>query len=531
MNNKLTILIVEDEDGHYDEAKELIEEFFADIIETPERAKTSIEAIETYERRSTSGNPFDIILLDLVKLDKAGGGELVVLKIAEQEEKNRRTKVVLMSAQDPRFEAAERLLSTGAVDDFIRKSFIREEFRFRMRRIIEELLLERQIDKLRDENRQLRKDLEGSDFEPPLIGSLSHGEFYDIIRRGVVSDCTVLIQGETGVGKEVVAKKIHHLSPRCSGTFLPVNCGALPETLLESELFGHIKGAFTGAYKDEKGKFLAANGGTIFLDEITAAPPSLQVKLLRVLQDKQIIPVGSNKLIKVDVRVIAASNKDVDEEVRNGRFREDLYYRLNVLTVFVPPLRERLEDIEPLVQYFIDADRCRMKCPVERFSSDAIQFLRDYDWPGNVRELQSTVHRSMMFCDSSTLLPEHIKLLPKTPPQRQSIGGIKTTGWTFTGAGITTEWSLAYEHAKFTLIAIRHLLERHWESQDISRSWGRKNPKSFSNGIYNLVKKHLSDLQIEESTLLEFFADRFPDSVGKLVGRLTPGGQNDEENS
>ena len=236
--------------------------------------------------------------------------------------------------------------------------------------------------------------------------------FMNIVRRVVRSDVPLLIQGETGVGKERLARAIHAEGHRASGPFVAVNCGALPEALLESELFGHAEGAFTGATRSRRGWFELGHGGTVFLDEIGELPYHLQVKLLRVLQDHEVQPVGSEKAIQVDVRVIAATNSDLEEEVEAKRFRRDLFHRLNVVTLSVPPLRERLEDIPRLVHEYIQYFQNQIDRTITKVSDEAIQAFRDYDWPGNVRELMNVIERAMLLCESSEItltdLPQSI---------------------------------------------------------------------------------------------------------------------------
>jgi DNA-binding NtrC family response regulator len=225
----------------------------------------------------------------------------------------------------------------------------------------------------------------------------------------------VLITGESGTGKEVVARAIHRRSQRASKTFVAVNCGAIPSELIESELFGHVRGAFTGAERDRRGLLQEADGGTILLDEITETTPAFQVKLLRALQEGEIRRVGSNHTISVDVRVIAASNRDVEREMREGRFRQDLFYRLNAVTLHLPPLRERREDIMPLARYFAERTAHAAACEPVSFSRDAVHALVIYDWPGNIRELENAVIRAVALCEHVVRpedLPERVRATP-----------------------------------------------------------------------------------------------------------------------
>ena len=235
---------------------------------------------------------------------------------------------------------------------------------------------------------------------------------YRLTRQVARSNASVLLLGETGTGKELIAKAIHRLSPRGSGPFVRVNCGALAENLLESELFGHVRGAFTGAIDNRTGRFEAAHTGTVFLDEINSTTPKLQVKLLRVLQEHEFERVGDTQTIRVDTRVIAASNRDLLEEIEAGRFREDLYYRLNVVTIYLPPLRERREDIPALVGHFLKIYNEQNYRHVPHVEPAAMEALQDYDWPGNVRELQNYIERAVVLAPGDELtrdlLPEAV---------------------------------------------------------------------------------------------------------------------------
>jgi DNA-binding NtrC family response regulator len=247
-----------------------------------------------------------------------------------------------------------------------------------------------------------------------LIGnSTAMQEVFRITRQVAASSATVLLTGETGTGKELIARAIHELSPRSSGPYIRVNCGALSESLLESELFGHVKGAFTSAVENRTGRFEAAHGGTIFLDEIDSVSYTLQVKLLRVLQEQEFERVGDNRTIRVDCRVVAATNRDLLDEIEAGRFRDDLYFRLNVVPVFLPPLRERTGDIPLLADFFIRKYAASNNVSISTISDDSLAALARYSWPGNVRELQNYIERAIVFSRdghlSVDLFPSHVR--------------------------------------------------------------------------------------------------------------------------
>jgi transcriptional regulator with PAS, ATPase and Fis domain len=245
--------------------------------------------------------------------------------------------------------------------------------------------------------------------EHPLIQKITQ-----LVRKVAITDATILIMGESGTGKELVARAVHALSPRVDRPFIPVNCGAIPAELLESEMFGHERGAFTGAVGQRAGMFQLANGGTIFLDEVGEMSATLQVKLLRVLQDREIRPVGADRVLKVDVRVIAASNKDLAAEVEEGNFREDLFYRLQVIPIVMPPLRERRSDIPLLTGHFLDKHNRKRSGRPARIAEEAMVHLWEYDWPGNVRELENLLERLVILSEDGMIGVEHL------PPSMRS---------------------------------------------------------------------------------------------------------------
>jgi transcriptional regulator with GAF, ATPase, and Fis domain len=266
------------------------------------------------------------------------------------------------------------------------------------------------LDGLRRENVALREAVRQSQFGEIIGAGSSMREVYRRIEKVAPTDVSVLVTGETGTGKELVAREIHRRSPRAQGPFVAVNCGAIPESLLESELFGHVRGAFTGAIATRGGKFHAASGGTLFLDEIGDMPLALQVKLLRALQDRTVTRVGDTRPEPVDIRVVAATNKVLDDEIAGGRFREDLYYRLNVVSIALPPLRERGEDIMVIAQFFLNKHGRELEARARSFSASAVAALRAYAWPGNIRELENRIRKAVVLAEGPTVGPEDLDL-------------------------------------------------------------------------------------------------------------------------
>ncbi|HBC47487.1 MAG TPA: DNA-binding response regulator [candidate division Zixibacteria bacterium] len=290
-------------------------------------------------------------------------------------------------------EKAVEAMKLGAFD-YITKPFDRDEFLLTIEKALE-------FQRLKEENQKLRSELSGHDIFSDIIGSSNvMQDIFATIKKVAATDATILIYGESGTGKELVAKAIHRSGDRCQKELVTVNCAAIPKDLLESELFGYVSGAFTGAIKDKIGKFVLADGGTIFLDEIGDLHPELQSKILRVLQERVVEPLGTNKTIAVDIRVIAATNQDLASRVRDGLFREDLFYRLNVIPIFIPPLRERLEDIPLLVDQFIHKFEGNTEINIER---RALEILTRYGWPGNIRELQNIIKRVIIFTEDKII--------------------------------------------------------------------------------------------------------------------------------
>lgn len=307
--------------------------------------------------------------------------------------------VILMTAQAS-LQSAIQAVNQGAFH-YVQKPFSNDEMLLICRRAVESR-------QLRQENRALRTEIKRRDASRAARPVGSSRSFVDVLKLAETvapTDSTVLISGESGTGKEVIAKYIHALSGRVDGPFVSINCGALPENLLESELFGHVKGSFTGAVRDKDGLFVAARGGTFFLDEVGETAPATQVKLLRALQEREVIPVGATEAIPVDVRIIAATNRDLEEEIRRGNFRGDLYYRLNVITLHLPPLRDRADDVPLLAEYFLQRFGAGRGGETPRLSEATQEVLRAYDWPGNVRELENALERAAVLSNGGEIDP------------------------------------------------------------------------------------------------------------------------------
>ena len=364
------------------------------------------EGYETTEARSgkevlqaaAAASP-DLMLLDLRMPDSDGMEVMRRLK-----ERDVAVPVVLMTAYGTSSSAIQAM-QLGAFD-YITKPFELEDVLLTVQRFFEH-------DQLASEVRKLRGQLEGRDLTERIIGNTPAMQaVYKMVGRVAQTDATVLVTGETGTGKELVAEVLHLYSSYRDGPLVKVNCAALPETLLESELFGHEKGSFTGAIAQHKGRFEMAHKGTIFLDEIGEMTLATQKKLLRVLQEKEFERVGGTVPVKVDCRVVAATNKNLGHEVKQGTFREDLFYRLNVIAIFMPPLRERKDDIPLLVEHFLNKYRYTPGSPPARISDGAIEILFEHSWPGNVRELEHAIQRAVVMSQGSVITREHLHLDP-----------------------------------------------------------------------------------------------------------------------
>jgi len=374
MRNKNTVLVVDDDKVHRTMLKTLVSGWGYAVSEADD-GSTAIEMARK--------NPFDLVLMD-IRMIKVSGLEA----LSEIKALNPAIPIIIMTAYSS-VETAVEALKKGAYD-YLTKPLDFDVLRFTMERAMDHT-------HLKEENRLLKASL-GQKFDRQNIIGNSPGmvDLFETVAQVAPSEATVLITGESGTGKELIAGAIHYNSERKTGPFIKVNCAALTETLLESELFGHEKGAFTGAHRRKEGQFSLADGGSLFLDEVSEMPLSMQVKLLRVIQEREFTRVGGEEVIKVDVRIIAATNKDLAEEISAGRFREDLFYRLNVVTLNMPPLRERKDDIPLLAQHFLKSFAEKNRKAIKGFTPQAMARLLAYDWPGNVRELMNAIERMVV---------------------------------------------------------------------------------------------------------------------------------------
>ena len=358
------------------------------------QASTGADAIEKLAK-----NDFDVIITDL-KLDEISG--IDVLRAAKAN--NPQTEVIVLTGHGS-VESAVEAMKSGAID-YLTKPVDSEELQLAVGRAMERQRLKSEVARLRSVVEHEQR------FTPGNIVATSESmkQVLDLAQRVAPTDATVLIQGESGTGKELIARAIHQNSKRHDCGFLPINCGALPENLLESELFGHVKGAFTGAHLNKKGLFEEADGGTLFLDEIGETTPPTQVKLLRVLQDGEVRRVGSNTAVKTDVRLIAATNQNLPQRITEGAFREDLYYRLQVILIHLPPLRARRDEIMPLAEHYLGFYCQKFNKNISGFSEAAKNALMEHSWPGNIRELINAVERAVILCRGNEVAPDDFAL-------------------------------------------------------------------------------------------------------------------------
>ncbi len=400
--SKEKILVVDDEPG----AVSILEDFLTQENYKVETAQNGEEAFAALKESA-----FDLVLTDL-NMPKVDGLELL-----EKIQKMNSGMMTIVLTGCGTIDNAVSAMKAGAYD-YLTKPFKIDELSLTVKRALEYRTLKKQ-------NKNL-KQMVGKEYRfKNFIGdSEEMNQVFNLITKVADTDTTILIQGESGTGKELVARAIHFNSNRAESPMIPINCAAIPRDLLESELFGHVKGAFTGATISRMGRFEMADGGTLFLDEIAEMSPELQVKILRALQEQQFERVGGTKTIQVNVRIIAATNKDLEKEIGKGRFREDLYYRLNVIPVRLPPLRERASDIPLLIHHFLARFNKHKKRNLKGFTKEAMQCLESYPWPGNVRELENLVERMTILAEGEVVdledLPEKLHA-PLKPPSMQSI--------------------------------------------------------------------------------------------------------------
>lgn len=392
-NVTLKVLIVDDEKELRNSVKTIFENSFENINFEVSEAQNGLDALNMI-----SNSNYDFVMMD-VKMPEMDG--LTALEKIKAE--NPEICILIMTAHS-NLNDAVRAIKSGAYD-YLEKPVEPND----LIKLVNEA----------HEARQLVRDLKISlpifddDVESEIVGSTSKmKEIFSLVHKLTNVDTTVLIRGENGTGKEMVARAIHYYSSRKSGKFVAINCGAIPEALMESELFGHEKGSFTGATERKIGKFQYANDGTIFLDEIAELKPEMQVKLLRVLQERKFLPVGSNREVKTNSRILAATNQNLEKMIEEKKFREDLFYRLNVMPIFLPPLRERIEDIENFVHHFMIKLNKKLKKEIKGFAPEAIEILKKYSWPGNIRELENTIERIFIMTNKDWItasdIPENI---------------------------------------------------------------------------------------------------------------------------
>ncbi|MCG8466943.1 MAG: sigma-54 dependent transcriptional regulator [Gemmatimonadetes bacterium] len=399
MSDRPKVLLIDDEQSIIETLSILLKKEGFEVLS----ALSGTEGLERFGETQP-----DLVLTD-VRMPKVSGVDV----LEAIRERDPTTPVVLMTAQAS-LQSAIQAVNLGATH-YVQKPFSNDELVTILRRSLDIGRVERENVKLKKEIRKTRS----REMVSPIGASPEFRKALELAESVASSDSTILIRGASGSGKEVFARYIHELSERSDQHFLSLNCAALPEGLLESELFGHVKGSFTGAVRDKEGLFVAASGGSFFLDEVGEMVPSTQVKLLRVLQQREVIPVGSTKPVQVDVRLIAATNRDLERDIEQGRFRSDLYYRLNVISVELPPLRARLDDIPLLAEHFLKREAERVGEKPRKLSDEVIKILQEYQWPGNVRELENVIERALVLGNGPTIredaLPPRLREQPVQP--------------------------------------------------------------------------------------------------------------------
>lgn len=390
----MTVLIVEDNETLREGMAQILAKMGLEVLQAPDGA-TALPLLQ---------QPVGLVISDY---RMAGMDGIEVLK--QVKKVSPATEVLIITAYGS-IDLAVQAMQHGAAD-FISKPFSHEEFKLRVGKLLQKLEQDEKLSRLDAENDYLRQELDQALNFGHIIGeSPCMQELYRTINKVAKTDSTVIIYGESGTGKELVARAVHRTSARANHPFIRVNCGALAEGILESELFGHEKGAFTGALRRKRGRFELAHTGTIFLDEIGDITMGIQVKLLRVLQEREFERVGGEQTLTVDVRVIAATHRDLRALVEQGKFREDLYYRLHIIPVYLPPLRERREDIPLLAQHFVERIRHSIGRPELELSAASVQSLCRYNWPGNVRELENVLERAAVLAEADVIEPQELPL-------------------------------------------------------------------------------------------------------------------------
>jgi two-component system response regulator PilR (NtrC family) len=454
------ILVVDDEPS--------IREFLQIMLK---REKMDVELAENgrIAWEKLQANEYDLVISD-IQMPEMSGIELLA-KIKEKDP----SAIVLMITAFGSTETAVEAMKLGAYD-YLSKPFKIDDVKLRIQKALEKRVLV-------SDNIRLRTEVGEKYSFSNIVGQApSMMRIFDLVKRVAPTNSSILITGESGTGKELIAKAVHYNSQLADGPFISVNCGAIPENLIESEMFGHVKGSFTGAISDKRGYFEAANGGTIFLDEIGEMPLPLQASMLRALSEGTFYPVGANEPVQSNVRVVAATNRDLEEEIRAKNFREDLYFRLNVIHIKAPSLRERKEDIGVLVQHFVEKFSKSFGKDVRSVSSDTMDLLRTYAWPGNVRELENVIERMMALESGPSLLPdglpEHIRepLKPRFDTLGQSM--------TWNAAGVKLDEILGNVEREYLLKALE-------QAQSVKRDAARLLAISMRSLRYRLEKFNL----------------------------------------
>ena len=451
---KIKLLVVDDEEKIIKILTRILSEEGFDLI----TASTGEEGIEKAEK-----TPPDIVLMDL-NLPGISGIEAM----SRIQETYPDILTIILTAYGTITSAVEAMRK-GAYD-YLTKPFDNDELLMTIRRAEENLRLRREITELKD---QLREKYQ---FDNIIGQSPKIHAVFDLMERVAQTEATVLVQGESGTGKELIVRAIHHASSRKSGPFIAVNCGAIPPNLVESEFFGHEKGAFTDAKEQRIGAFERADGGTLFLDEIGELSLDTQVKLLRVLEEKKVVRVGGAKEIPIETRIITATNKDLEREIQNGTFRQDLFFRLNVFFIPLPPLRERSEDIPLLIDHFLEKYLPKVASSVKDISKQAVHRLQAYEWPGNVRELENAIHSALIVCRGESILPRHLPLRIQGYPQVRDVH-------------IEPDMGMEEQVGKICEVVEREMIIKALEENNQSRTKAAEKLKISRKTLFNKMQK------------------------------------------